>query len=79
MKKSEKIGSAILIILIIILAINVFAGQKTAGLNGKINCETSCHQIGNAIWTFPGAGPVSKISFQAKEDCISACQAKLQR
>ena len=79
MTKNEKIGIAIVIILIIIWAIGVWAGQKTNSESKKINCETTCRQVGNDDWTFPGAGPINTNNFSTKEECISACQVKIKK
>lgn len=77
MKKNEKIGIAIVAILIIILVIIIWSG-KTANpkIKAEINCEKACHKIKNNSWTFPGAGPIGENVFSIKEDCISACQDK---
>jgi len=78
MQKREKIGIIIVIIFIIlaiILVVILWTG-RTSGPIVKVNCATACHQVGNLGWTFPGAGPVSKNSFQSQDQCVSACQTR---
>ena len=79
MKNTKKVGIIIVIVLAIIFAVSVLSGQKNNSTVKKIDCQTACHQIGNNNWIFPGAGPISENIYSAKEDCISACQAKIKK
>lgn len=72
LEKKYKIYIAIIVILLIILAISVWARQA-ASPRIKINCQTACFQIGNNSWTFPGSGPISTNTFPTEEECVSAC------
>ncbi|MCX6720757.1 MAG: hypothetical protein NTW11_03045 [Candidatus Staskawiczbacteria bacterium] len=78
MQTREKVGIAILIILIIIFAISIWNMQSNAP-KVKINCQTACIHIGSMGWTFPGAGPIAKNKFLTKEECIFACQNKIKK
>lgn len=78
MQGKEKLGIAAVIILIIILAISVLTGQNATSPKTKIDCETACYQTGGDKWTFP-AIPGSRNTYDTKGDCVSDCQAKLQR
>jgi hypothetical protein len=73
MQPKEKIGIAIVIILTIILAINIWAEQKVVNLKAKINCDEMCIQKGNDTWSL--SGPDYTNDFSTQKDCISACQA----
>lgn len=74
MKKTGIVGIAIVVILVIIWAISVWAGQNTATTKVKLNCDRACHKVGNRGWTFLGAG--LKNIFSTEENCVSACQTK---
>ena len=78
MKKSEKIEIAILIVLAIILAVNVWAGKTNSKtIYGKPVCDAMCHLVNQDSWSFPRAGAYN--IFSTKEDCVSACQARFKQ
>lgn len=74
MKDSEKIGIAIVIVLIMILAISVWAAKNNSGPK-KMNCDIDCRPTGEQKWTFPGGGPKAYF-FNTNDECIRACQLK---
>jgi hypothetical protein len=81
MKKSEKVGIIIVVVLAVVFAVSIFTGggnsKKTAPKN---ICETMCRPM-NAEqdeWGFPKIGPnanYTNTGFYTKEECISACTA----
>lgn len=76
MTKNEKISLAIFVILLIIFAVNLWAG-KIGDSKTKKSCETACVQIRDMGWMFPGMKPGNPLS--SRENCVSACQARFKK
>lgn len=73
MKKSEKIGIAIVAILAIIL-VGILINDNKNRPNKKDACDKICISTPKN-WVLLGASP-DRNSFPTKEECVSACQLK---
>ena len=81
MKKSEKVGIIIVVILAVVFAVSIFAGGGNKNQTAVKNpCETMCRPM-NAEqdeWSFPKMGPnadYNNTGFYTKEECVSACKS----
>ena len=77
MKKSETIGIIVFIILVIILAISIWAGSRSELNNSattkvKSPCELICRQTGTEEWVFRGQ------SFSSQEECVNQCKVTIK-
>lgn len=74
MKKSEKIGIVIVVILAVVFVVSIFNviinGEKRRDLNNA--CDLICYLKGQDYWTFPGADADSY--YYTKEECVVACK-----
>ncbi len=73
MKKSEKIGIVVVVILAIIL-VGILINENKNRPNPKDSCSKICIS-GPQNWLLLGASP-DRNSFPTKEECISACLLK---
>lgn len=76
MKKSEKIGIAIVVVLAIILVSVLLSGNK--GNTKKDYCNGLCLPSGPETWSLMGepVGEDNNNNFPTKDECISACLLK---
>lgn len=78
MKKSEKIGIAIVAILAVILVGTLLAEYKNNRTTRKDACGALCQPYNQKTWflmTEPG-GDGSGNSFPTKEECVDSCLSK---
>ena len=77
MKKPEKIGLLIVVILAVVFAVSIWQKPKNKideKTYAKISCQSLCHPYEQNYWIFPGAGENNY--FLTKEDCVLACIEK---
>ena len=75
MKKSEKIGIAVVTVLAIILISMLWSGNK--GNTKKDYCEGICLPSGPETWFLMGEpADEDNNNFSTKDECISACLLK---
>jgi len=75
MTKTEKIGVIIIAILLIILAISIWAGYGNNKSTGSANndvCGTMCHKQ-QENWNFRGQ------EFSSQEECLTYCKSAIKR
>jgi len=86
MKKGEKIGIIIVVVLAVVFAVSIFAGGGSGNKKApaKDICETMCRPIDaeQDEWGFPKMGPnadYNNTGFYTKEECVAACKSARTR
>jgi len=74
MKKSEKIGIIIVVVLAVVFAVSIFAGGGSGKNKSTVKnvCEIMCYSPDQTYWTFSGAN--ADIYYYTKEECVAACK-----